>query len=227
VSEDRRVAARALAHDAISTGEPLRWFEDLYRAAETDGVTVPWADLTVNPHLASWTRLADLPSGRALVVGCGYGDDAEWLSGQGWDVVAFDIAETAVERARERFPGSPVGYVAADLLQVPVEWTAHRFDLVVEAYTIQVLPPGSAERAAAIHALADMTGQTLLVIARGRDPGDDSGSMPWPVTKSELDALSDAGLDEIEFEDFTDDEVPPTRRFRVTYRRCGTSDHKM
>ncbi len=224
MSEDRRAAARALAHDAVSAGEPLRWFEDLYRAAETDGVTVPWADFRVNPHLASWSRLAGLPSGRALVVGCGYGDDAEWLSGHGWDVTAFDIAETAVERARERFPCSPVDYAVADLLQVPVEWTAHRFDLVVEAYTIQVLPPGSAERAAAIRALADMTGQTLLVIARGCDPGDDSGSMPWPVAKSELDPLQDAGLAEMEFEDFTDEEIPPTRRFRVTYQRRGMVD---
>ena len=221
MSEDRRAAARALAHDAISAGEPLRWFEDLYRAAETDGVTVPWAEFTVNPHLASWRRLADLPSGRALVVGCGYGDDAEWLSRRGWDVTAFDISETAVERARKRFPGSPVDYAVADLLQVPVEWTAHRFDLVVEAYTIQVLPPGSGERAAAIRALADMTGQTLLVIARGCDPGDDSGSMPWPVSKLELGALSDVGLDEVEFEDFIDEEIPPTRRFRITYQRRG------
>jgi SAM-dependent methyltransferase len=221
VSQDRRAAARALARDAISAGEPLRWFEDLYRAAETDGVTVPWAEFTVNPHLAGWRRLADLPSGRALVVGCGYGDDAEWLSGQGWDVTAFDIAETAVERARERFPRSLVDYAVADLLQVPAEWTAHRFDLVVEAYTIQVLPPGSGERAAAIRALAQMTGRTLLVIARGCDPGDDSGSMPWPVAKSELGALSDVGLDEIEFEDFIDEEIPPTRRFRITYQRRG------
>jgi SAM-dependent methyltransferase len=221
VAEDRRVA-RALAHDAISAGEPLRWFEDLYRAAETDGVTVPWADLTVNPHLANWTRLAGLPSGRALVVGCGYGDDAEWLSRQGWDVIAFDIAETAIERARARFPGSPVHYVVADLLQVPGEWTAHRFDLVVEAYTIQVLPPGSGERAAGIRALGDITGQTLLLIARGREPGDDSGTMPWPVVKSELDALRDLGLHEIEFEDYTDNEIPPTRRFRITYQRRGT-----
>lgn len=221
MSEDRRVAARALAHDAISAGEPLRWFEELYRAAETDGMTVPWADFEVNPHLASWSRLADLPSGRALVVGCGYGDDAEWLSGQGWDVTAFDIAETAIERARERFPRSSVDYAVADLLQVPVEWGAHGFDLVVEAYTIQVLPPGSRERAAAIRALADMTGQTLLVIARGCDPGEDKGSMPWPVAKSELGVLSDVGLDEIEFEDFIDDEIPPARRFRVTYQRRG------
>jgi len=223
VPEDRRAAARALAHDAISAGEPLRWFEDLYRAAETGGVTVPWADFEVNPHLASWRRLADLPPGRALVVGCGYGDDAEWLSGQGWDVTAFDISGTAVERARERFPRSPVDYAVADLLQVPAEWTVHRFDLVVEAYTIQVLPPGSAERAAAIRALADMTGRTLLVIARGGDPGDDSGSMPWPVAKSEFGALSDAGLDEIEFEDFIDEEIPPTRRFRITYQRAPST----
>jgi len=209
--------ARAMACDAVSAGKPLRWFEDLYRAAASMAVNVPWADLAVNPHLASWDRLAKLKPGRALVVGCGYGDDAEWLARRGWSVVAFDIAQTAVEHARRRFPDSSVDYVVADVLRAPAEWSVRPFDLVVEAYTIQVLPPNSPERAAAIRALAQVTGRTLLVIARGRAVADDPGTMPWPLLKCELDPLKD-GLSEVEFEDFLDDETPATRRFRVTYR---------
>ena len=218
MSEDRRVA-RAMAQQAVSAGEPLRWFDDLYRAADSDRAVVPWADRKVNPHLAGWSRLVDLPRGRALVTGCGYGDDAEWLARQGWSVVAFDISETAIAAARSRFPGSPVCYVVADLLRMPAEWTNEPFDLVVEAYTIQVLPPNSSHRVAAIRALAPVTGRTLLVIARGRDPEDDPGAMPWPLLKSEFGPIENAGLTEVEFEDYLDDETPPTRRFRLTYER--------
>jgi SAM-dependent methyltransferase len=48
-------------------------------------------------------RLAELASsvkpGRALDLGCGEGGDAMWLAEHGWDVVAVDISETALQRA--------------------------------------------------------------------------------------------------------------------------------
>lgn len=234
--QDRR-AARAMAQEAVTAGEPLRWFEQLYEAAATEGVTVPWADLAVNPHLASWASWAsgdgsppsagsaadpERPDGggrRALVVGCGYGDDAEWLAARAFTVTAFDISSSAVDECRRRFPDSAVDYCVANLLEPPENWLREPFDLVVEAYTVQVLPPDSPERAAAIGVLAALTGGTLLVIARGRDAGDDPGAMPWPLTAAELEPLVASGLEQVAFDDFLDDEQPPTRRFRVTYRR--------
>ena len=62
-------------------------------------------------------------------------------------------------------------------------------------------------------------GGTLLVIARGREPGDPEGEFPWPLTRVELDVFKDSGLAEFSFEDFTDKEDPPVRRFRAEYRR--------
>ena len=70
---------------------------------------------------------------------------------------------------------APVNYVVADLLDLPRELAEQRFDLVVEAYTVQVLPPESPERAASFGALTSVTGDTLFVIARGREPTDDPG----------------------------------------------------
>ena len=45
--------------------------------------------------------VAGLPPGRALDLGCGEGADAVWLAERGWKVVAVDVSETALGRARE------------------------------------------------------------------------------------------------------------------------------
>jgi SAM-dependent methyltransferase len=218
IMTDRR-AARQLASRAVAEGAPLRWFEQLYAAADDGTATAPWADLAVNPNLASWPRLDPASMRRALVVGCGYGDDAQWLAGRGCEVTAFDISPSAIARCQARFPGSPVHYQAADLLDPPAGWLAEPFDLVVEAYTVQVLPPGSPERATAVRRLAALTGGTLLVIARGRSQDDDAGQMPWPLLRAELDPLLAAGLREVAFDDYTDGDDPPARRFRGTFQR--------
>jgi hypothetical protein len=43
--------------------------------------------------------------------------------------------------------------------------------------------------------------------------------MPWPLTREELGGFVRAGLEELSFEDFVDDETPPVRRFRAVYHR--------
>lgn len=45
--------------------------------------------------------VADLTPGRALDLGCGEGADAMWLAERGWQVVAVDISETALQRAAD------------------------------------------------------------------------------------------------------------------------------
>jgi len=217
-----RARARAYAAAAVANGEPLRWFEELYAAASAGEAEVPWADLRPNPHLVTWPLLDQRHFQSALVVGCGLGDDAEWLAARGVAVTAFDIAPSAVSACRRRFPRSAVNYVVADLLDLPRELAGKRFDLVVEAYTVQVLPPKSPERASSFGALTSLTGDTLFVIARGREPTDDPGSMPWPLTSGEMMRFEDLGLTNIAFEDYPDPEEPTVRRFRAAYRRETT-----
>ena len=136
----RRAPARALAAAALARGDATGWFEELYARAGEAG-DVPWADLVPNPSLVAWLDEHGVDgSGRtALKVGAGLGDDAEALAQRGFAVTAFDIAPTAVAWARRRFPDSQVDYVAADVLAPPADWCG-RFDLVLEAYTLQVLP---------------------------------------------------------------------------------------
>jgi SAM-dependent methyltransferase len=208
-----------LAREAIARGEPVAWFEELYREAESGTTVVPWADLVPNPHLVEWLDASTIAPGRALDVGTGLGDNAEELARRGHRVTAFDVSATAIEQARQRFPGSPVHYRVADLLVSPVAWRA-AFDLVAETYTLQVLPPR--ERRAAARVLRELVapGGLLLVIARGREPDDPEGAMPWPLTRAEIDAIAgdDVVLERVE--DFVDAEDPPVRRFRATFRRA-------
>jgi 2-polyprenyl-3-methyl-5-hydroxy-6-metoxy-1,4-benzoquinol methylase len=219
LDQGRRLA-RALAAEAISQGKPLDWFETLYRKANRNESAIPWADLTVNPNLAQWLALAQIEGqGRkALVVGCGLGDDAEALASRGFQVTGFDISETCIAWCRRRFPTSQVEYLVADLFSAPSSWL-RAFDFVLEAYTLQVLPENL--RTTAARRIADFVAADgrLLVITRGRDVGDDPGKMPWPLVRGELAEFDRAGLTEVKFEDYSDAESPPVRRFRIEYRR--------
>ena len=152
------------------------------------------------------------PSGRAAVVGCGYGDDAELLAAVGLDVTAFDIAPTAIARCRVRFPDSNVRYEVADVLAPPLAWRA-AFDFVFEAYTVQVLP-GEA-RAACARSIGGLVapGGTLLVVARSRRPEDPEGLMPWPLTRDELDAFAVPGLELARLDEIIEPADPPVPRF--------------
>jgi SAM-dependent methyltransferase len=210
-----------LAARHVASGRPTGWFEPLYAAASGDAGRIPWADLAPNPGLFAWAEHQGATpriGPRALVVGCGLGDDAEELARRGAQVVAFDISSTAVDWAKRRFPDSTVRYEAADLLDTPAAW-ARAFTFVFEAYTLQSMPQSM--RPLAIDRVAGFVapGGTLLVIARGRDEREEVDGPPWPLAASELERFEGAGLEVVRFEDYMVDAVPPQRRFRVQYER--------
>jgi ubiquinone/menaquinone biosynthesis C-methylase UbiE len=219
-----RSRTRELARKFIEEGNPTGWFDALYREAGGDPKGVPWANLVPNPGLVSWltTNAINGAGQRALVVGCGLGDDAEALADKGFEVTAFDISPEAIRWAKQRFSKSKVYYEAADLFAPPAEWNSH-FDFVFECYTLQSLPaeirPTALEKVARFVAPQGR----LLIIARGRDSHEDAGSNPpWPLTKEELSQFENFGLKQLTFEDYPDHETSPTRRFRILYSRWSS-----
>jgi len=76
---------------------------------------------------------------KAIVIGCGVGDDAEALSTFGYKVTAFDISQEAIKLCKNRYPESSVEYLVANLFDYPKVWR-ESFDVVYECNTIQVLP---------------------------------------------------------------------------------------
>ena len=121
---------------------------------------------------------------------------------------------------QQRFPHSPVAYVVADVLDPPSAWQGG-FDFVLEAYTLQVLPADVRSKATACIAGLLAKEGTLLVICRGRSPQEHPGTMPWPLTKEDVDGFKSAGLQQVQFEDYFDQEEPPKRRFRVEYQQAS------
>jgi protein-L-isoaspartate O-methyltransferase len=212
----RRLAAESLAED-----DPTGWFERLYAEAEGGAAVVPWDREAPQQLLIGWAE-ARRPTGdgRALVVGAGYGRDAEYVQGLGFATVAFDVSPTAVEATRRRFPDSAVEYVTADLLDLPDAWR-QGFDLVVESLTVQALPPALHDRAIAAVRATVAPGGTLVVIASGQPAGTAVEGPPWPLTPDEVEAFAGDGLVTVRLERVGDAAAPadPTWVWRSELRR--------
>ena len=205
---------------ARERGEPDRWFEEIYQLAEREGFQIPWKTDGGHPMIREWLERDGSVSSdpHALVIGCGYGDDAELLAEYGYSVIAFDIAETAIVACRSRFPDTEVEYQVANLFVLPPEWRS-AFDLVLESRTLQALPWEMLQPAvAAICGTLAPKGR-LLLLAHGRDEHESYEGIPWPLARSDLATIQAAGLCEETFEDIQREEGP--RLFRVTYRNKG------
>ena len=188
---------RELAAAAIAEGRPLSWYETLYRHAAAGTGAVPWDHAEPMPVLVDWLHgrypHEQSRGSRAVVVGCGYGQDAEFVASLGFTTTAFDISTTAVETARRRHPRSGVAYHQADLLALPQRCLSG-FDLVVESTTLQCLPRDLHDQAAAAVASLCAPGGTVLVIARKPAPSDPAGP-PWLLTETEVRRVAANGLE--------------------------------
>ena len=135
--EDVRSRLKQMSDAAASTSDPLSWFEELYSVAQGDDSWIPWSDGSPNPFVVEWA--IGKPPGRALVVGCGLGEDAVFLDKIGWDVVAFDLSATAVKWAKKRYEKAVLNGSWLDLLNPPDEWMSE-FELVLEVHILQAIP---------------------------------------------------------------------------------------
>ena len=93
-------------------------------------------------------EVGDLSPGRVLDVGCGEGADAVWLARHGWQVIALDVSEVALQRAQAaaQQAGIEVEWIHAGLLDASLPHGA--FDLVSAQYPALARTPNrDAERA--------------------------------------------------------------------------------
>lgn len=130
----------------------------------------------VNTRLAAVVE--QLSGNRALDLGCGEGADAIWLAERGWTVVAVDISDTALNRARAAAAAQGVAgridFRQCDLTRgLPAFDAGPRggFDLVSAQFLHSTV---AMDRAAILRAAAAevAAGGTLLIVDHGAAP-------PW------------------------------------------------
>ncbi len=212
----------SLSAPFLEAGDPLGWFDALYRRADRRTQSIPWAELGPHPYVTDW--LADPvvapPGRRAAVVGCGLGDDAVAVADHGFEVTAFDVSSEAVAWARERFPKAAVDWRVIDLLALPDD-LAGGFDLVVEVRTVQSLP--GVVRDAAMHAVASLAAPGGVVVAVTLVATDAQRARawrgpPWAQAPSELAAYRAGGLERVALE-HPDPQGQRAMEVRLTWQR--------
>ena len=77
-------------------------FTDAYERfqARYDEARVPWDDPDPPPEIIDLA--AELPPGRVLDIGCGFGRAVIYLAQHGWTAVGIDFVPKAIEEARRR-----------------------------------------------------------------------------------------------------------------------------
>ncbi|MBN2815946.1 MAG: methyltransferase domain-containing protein [Campylobacterales bacterium] len=193
------------------------WFDELYKKHKNSHENIPWARKAVNPLLQTYLDdTSHTHKGRALVVGCGLGDDAHALEVAGYNVVAIDVSEAALEIARERSVGSTIIYEKQDIFDMPEKYNGY-FDFVFEALTIQSLPVKFREKM--IEAVADTLAQDGKLLLVAHKKSREFEGPPWPLTKEEVDLFKNHGLKELSFEVHTQESQVSNSHFRVLYQK--------
>ncbi len=206
----------------MEAGDPVGWFDPVYLAAKGRAERVPWALLAPHPYLTDWldAPVAEPPGRRAVVVGCGLGDDAAELARRGFEVTAFDVAETAIGWAADRFRDVEVDWRVLDLLSLPDDLLGTA-DLVVDVRTVISLP--GVVRDAAMHAIGSLVRPGGIVVAVTLMAVDAEVARrtvgpPWPQAPSELAAYRAAGLERLALE-HPDPGEDGTMEVRLTWQR--------
>ena len=214
------IAYKQMVKSYQDRDDPTGWFDRIYTDAQGDHRAVFWADLEPCSYLLKWLKNCTFKhAGRkAIVVGCGVGDDAEALSEEGYEVTAFDISSEAIRLCKTRYPETRANYLVADLFAYPSAW-AESFDLVYECNTIQVLP--GKYRIQARDAMVSLLAPQgyLLVSCRSRLKGEQEDDIPLPLDKEEMDGFIRCGLGKESFEAYDDTQVPPVPHFFASYKK--------
>lgn len=184
MDEELELVRQKLISDAkmIVDGEPIKWFDELYKIAMRKSEMIPWARMAPNPKMLEWLK-KNRGTGKALVVGCGLGDDAVALEEFGFSVTAFDISEHCINWCKERFPNSNIKWTVGDILNPNYEWI-NCFDLVVEVHILQAIPDGGIRELAAkqLPRLLASNGK-LLCIGRLDTGKQTIAPPPWPLSQ--------------------------------------------
>lgn len=191
------------------------FFESIYKQSQGDEEKIPWATLQTNKYLAEYLE-QHIGESKAVVIGCGLGDDAVALAEAGFDVTAIDVSQTAIDWCKERFGHTDVNFRVQDIFELPEEMLG-QYDFIFESRTIQSL---SLEfRNKIIGAISSLMAPDAkaLIIADGKRESETHEGPPWPLTSNELRLFENHGCKELEFSIF--DGERSSLKFRALYQK--------
>ena len=202
----------------MSIEKSNEFFENIYKQSQGDEKQVPWAEMRTNPYLEEYLQMY-LGEGKAIVIGCGLGDDAMALEDAGFDVTAIDISETAIAWCKDRYDYTNIDFKIQDVFELPKSMLG-QYDFIFESRTIQSLPLMYRDKIiGSISSLLAPRGK-LLAVADGKNEGEKFNGPPWPLERNELRLFENYGLNELEFSIFADDSKRATLKFRALYHKA-------
>ncbi len=190
------------------------WFNDLYKEHENTHENIPWARLSVNPLLEKYIKQTSKHQGKALVIGCGLGDDARALEVAGYDVTAIDVSEVALSQAQKRFPQSNVVFEKQDIFDMPDKYYEH-FDFVFESLTIQSLPVEFREKM--IKAVAECVAKNAYLLLLTDQREHEFNGPPWPLELDEVNLFKKYNLKELSHQVHAQESRISNTKFEVLY----------
>lgn len=126
----------------------------------------PWDMDAPRPELVDLIECRGLAPGRTIDMGCGTGDNAIYLAGNGFDVVGIDISGRAIAKARRKAAtaGAAPRFLEGDVTRLGD--FGEPFDLVVDNGCLHSLIDERA-RAAYVRGVARLTRAGSHVFLRG------------------------------------------------------------
>jgi SAM-dependent methyltransferase len=117
------------------------FWDQFFRQRRESGHDLDWGGLWTGPFLVPLlVPLREAGVRTILELGCGTGNGAARLAGEGYSVTAVDLSGEAIKQARARF-GSMVRFAVADIAQ-RLPFTDGGFDAVMSNVAMHMFPDG-------------------------------------------------------------------------------------
>ncbi|MGH3198009.1 MAG: class I SAM-dependent methyltransferase [Streptosporangiaceae bacterium] len=113
------------------------FWDQFFRQRRESGNDLDWEGLWTEPFLLP---LREAGVRTILELGCGTGNDAARLAGEGYSVTATDLSGEAIDQARARF-GSMVRFAVADMTR-RLPFPSGGFDAVMSNVAMHMFPDG-------------------------------------------------------------------------------------